>query len=356
MAVSPGREARPHDVVVAQADRDRVQARGAVSAASFLRALFVSYAARWRRTTGRCFLPARHSTSILRRTPGWPFTSVTGVAQGELRGHRARGSNRGCRFLPEHRHAHDATRVVVEHHADPPAERPALEQREGRPRGPEAGPDGHGGQVHEPYVVGVLRRDGALLSNRLGVCRLRSRRLLEDTPHRGRAQVQAGPRQDLRDLHLAEHGTQGFEPLDDVPHEVGELVDRLVQPNKHVGAAFSSPRRGATFSGREMIPRSGLQHSGAGTCAVGTTHPIVCQVLTAAHLRSRLALVMLGRGGRGCAPACRRAPSTSGPAATEAMAGPCLGGGGSLGEAPLWVGARRRLRLQAIAWQGDRSG
>jgi len=70
MAVSPGCRARRWDPMVAHAYRARVEVFVAADAASFPAALPLPYAARWRRTTGRCFLPARNSTSIAIRTPG----------------------------------------------------------------------------------------------------------------------------------------------------------------------------------------------------------------------------------------------------------------------------------------------
>ena len=55
-------------------------------------------AARSRRGTGRCFRPARNSTSIPSRAPGWPLTSDFGLEHGEPLGQRARGSQRGLRL------------------------------------------------------------------------------------------------------------------------------------------------------------------------------------------------------------------------------------------------------------------
>ena len=48
--------------------------------------------ARRRWTTGRCLRPANSSTSILNRASGWPATNANGLAHGDGRGHRERGS------------------------------------------------------------------------------------------------------------------------------------------------------------------------------------------------------------------------------------------------------------------------
>jgi len=49
-------------------------------------------------TMGRCFCPASNVTTTSSRTPGWPLTSVWGLAQCEPRGHLVRGSKRGVRL------------------------------------------------------------------------------------------------------------------------------------------------------------------------------------------------------------------------------------------------------------------
>jgi hypothetical protein len=53
------------------------------------------HAARFSVTTGRCRRLPWKVISHVSRTPGLPLTSVTGFAQGELRGQCVRGSNRG---------------------------------------------------------------------------------------------------------------------------------------------------------------------------------------------------------------------------------------------------------------------
>ena len=59
---------------------------------------FPTYAARLRLTIGRCRRPAWNSTHTLKRSPGCPATSVRGLAHGDPRGQRFRGSTRGHRL------------------------------------------------------------------------------------------------------------------------------------------------------------------------------------------------------------------------------------------------------------------
>ena len=46
--------------------------------------------------TGRCFRPPSNATASSSRTPGLPLMSVCGLAHGDPRGHRGRGSKRGA--------------------------------------------------------------------------------------------------------------------------------------------------------------------------------------------------------------------------------------------------------------------
>jgi hypothetical protein len=55
-------------------------------------------ATRLRLMIGRCFRLASNVTASSRQTPGVPLMSVCGLAQGDLRGHLARGSKRGARL------------------------------------------------------------------------------------------------------------------------------------------------------------------------------------------------------------------------------------------------------------------
>ena len=55
----------------------------------------------------------------------------------------------------------------------------------------------------------------------------KNRRLREHPPHRSRGQVEPGPAEHLGDLDLTQAGAQQLQALDDVPDEVGELVDGL---------------------------------------------------------------------------------------------------------------------------------
>ena len=61
------------------------------------------HAARRRVTMGKCRRLPSKVISAVRRRPGLPLTSVTGLAQPDRRGQAARGSNRGWRFIGRRR-------------------------------------------------------------------------------------------------------------------------------------------------------------------------------------------------------------------------------------------------------------
>ena len=65
----------------------------------------------------------------------------------------------GIRLLAEDHPTLNATRVVVECHDNPPAERPLLRQRMRAPGGPEAKSCRNCAQVNVPQFVGSLRLD-----------------------------------------------------------------------------------------------------------------------------------------------------------------------------------------------------
>ena len=51
--------------------------------------------------------------------------------------------------------------------------------------------------------------------------------LLKDTTNRGLSEMKTSPGKCLSNLDLAHGRTQGFQPLDDITSEVGELVHRF---------------------------------------------------------------------------------------------------------------------------------
>ena len=102
---------------------------------------------------------------------------------------------------------------------------------------------GHGGQIRHPQMVRVLRGDDTFLRLwRLGGGGLGCWLLFQDAAHGSLPQVQTCPGEDLGDLHLAQHGAKRLQPLHEVSHEVGELIDRLWQ--LHQGSAGLVHRRG----------------------------------------------------------------------------------------------------------------
>src|SRR5262249_50093957 len=96
------------------------------------------------------------------------------------------------RLSAKEREAKHTSRVMIQYHSQPPAERPALRQRERQPRGPEPSRCRHGGEIGVPEMVGVLGCNPtgggrALLAG----CRWRRRTLTAHATDAGRAQVQA---------------------------------------------------------------------------------------------------------------------------------------------------------------------
>jgi hypothetical protein len=72
-----------------------------------------------------------------------PRTSVRGAQRSSKSG----SDHDRRRLLLEHSETHDPTRVVIDDHGDPPAERPALGQCEGQPACPEPYGGGNGAQI-----------------------------------------------------------------------------------------------------------------------------------------------------------------------------------------------------------------
>jgi len=105
--------------------------------------------------------------------------------------------------------AHDAPRVVIDGHGQPPAERPHLRQGKGYPRSPESERRGHGGEIDVPEVIRLSGGDGARcrLERRTGSRRLR---LPQHSTHRRRAEVETGAGEDLGDLDLPQGGAENF--------------------------------------------------------------------------------------------------------------------------------------------------
>ena len=78
----------------------------------------------------------------------------------------------GIGILLEHGKAHRAAGEVIDHHGYPVAERPALGQAEGEPRGPKSQAGGNQGEIDMPDVVDPLCGDhplGSLGGNILGL-------------------------------------------------------------------------------------------------------------------------------------------------------------------------------------------
>jgi len=93
---------------------------------------------------------------------------------------------------------------VVDDDRDPPAERPALRQREGEPRNPEAGGGRYDGQIGVPDVIGSIGGNAPGGGHGFGGRRYRGGitdwRFPANTADCRGGQVQARAGQDLRDF------------------------------------------------------------------------------------------------------------------------------------------------------------
>ena len=182
----------------------------------------------------------------------------------------------GIGFLREDGKAHGAAGEMIDYDGDPVGEGPALRQREGKPGSPEAQLGGDQGEIDVPDVIDPLGGDhatGRLIGNLFGLeclidgrgrCFLLRRRLgvrafFEDAADRGRAQMEAGPAEDLSDLLLSQTRAEHLQLLDEVTHQVGELVDGLGGLDQGLGACLvDSPKPGTDRIGRDQEGGGGL--------------------------------------------------------------------------------------------------
>ena len=133
----------------------------------------------------------------------------------------------GRRLAAKNGRSHQAARIVIDDHRHPPAERPALRQRQRRPGNPEPAADRHGRQIDVPDVVGTLC--GHTAGDRFGSVRLfrRNRKfgfVLEDSADGRGRQVESGPGERFANLPLAKRGTESLEAPDDMADKVGNLL------------------------------------------------------------------------------------------------------------------------------------
>ncbi len=143
-------------------------------------------------------------------------------------GHERNNLIRSWLFL-EHGEANDRTGEMVNHHNDPPTERPNLRQAKWRPWHPESccRDSGH---IHMPNVIGVSCGDDLLLLLRFddfGIGFVGERFFFHDATDGGSAEMKSCSGQYLSDSHLPHSGAKCFEPLNDVPDIIRVLVHRL---------------------------------------------------------------------------------------------------------------------------------
>jgi hypothetical protein len=167
----------------------------------------------------------------------------------------------------EYGEANNGTGEMVNHHNDPPTERPHLCQEKWRPRHPESccWDRGH---IHMPNVMGVSCGDDLVCLFRFhdfGIGHVVERFFFYDATDSGGAEMQSRSGQYLSDSYLAHGGAQRFEPLDNIADIVRVFVHglgKLEQPILDVACSLHPTGNGFGFDhevsgGFRQIPRAG---------------------------------------------------------------------------------------------------
>ena len=148
--------------------------------------------------------------------------------------------------------ANYGTGQMVNHHDDPPTERPNLRQAEWSPWYPEAccGDSCH---VNMPNVVGVSRRDNSVCPFPFYKAKsgfVRKRFFFQDASDSCSAKMQSRSGQHLSDAYLTHGRAKGFESLDYVANIVGVLVHglgELEEPVIGIGSSLHPTGNGFRF-------------------------------------------------------------------------------------------------------------
>jgi len=132
--------------------------------------------------------------------------------------------------------------IVIYHVQQPPTYGPPLPDSVGHPIGPEATGNRHGRQVGVPRMAGVLRHNATA---RARIIRRRFRFfcgfLLENPLNGGLADMDRGPGQLVRDLHLTQRRTKQLDPPDGVANEVWEPIHRRSCPKQRIVIGPTKP-------------------------------------------------------------------------------------------------------------------
>ncbi len=143
------------------------------------------------------------------------------------------------RRLSKDGQAMHATGKTIHDHRQPPTERPALRQRQRRPRRPEACRCRHCGEIDVPDVIGVSCGDSAGRWHGLGkTVRSKCRWLSTHATDRARCQVQSGSGQDLGRFDFAQSGAQDVQTLHERADEIRELVHRWMSLQQCLWSLF----------------------------------------------------------------------------------------------------------------------
>jgi len=129
--------------------------------------------------------------------------------------------------LLKDRESHADPGKLIDRHRNPPAERPALRQREGKPRHPESGAGRYGREIDVPCVPRIPGNNSSPPPLGLGLILGRSTALPDHPPYRGCAEVQPGSGEHLSHALVSDLREESFQLTDEIPNEVRITVDGL---------------------------------------------------------------------------------------------------------------------------------
>jgi hypothetical protein len=129
--------------------------------------------------------------------------------------------------LRKDRETHADPGKLIDRHGNPPAERPSLRHREGKPRHPESSTSWYGREVDVPRMPWILGNDSSSPSLGLRFIFERSTLFPDDAADSRRTKVEPDPSEYLCHALVAHRWEKSFQLTDKVPDKVRITVDRL---------------------------------------------------------------------------------------------------------------------------------
>ena len=173
---------------------------------------------------------------------------------------------------------------LIDRHGNPPAERPSLRHREGKPRHPESSTSRYGREVDVPRIPWILGNDSSSPSLGLRFIFERSTLFPDDAADSRRTKVEPDPSEYLRHALGAHRWEKSSHLMDKVPDKVWVTVDRLdslyqVPFSLFVQSAHPDLQR---LQVHEENPSRFLQGPPAGRTELEDSHPLCRSVMGAA--------------------------------------------------------------------------